>query len=133
VDAERLRKIRRIQRVQEDLHRLAEWRLSVLAREERVLAERQEALIASLNEDDVLHGLFVEAMARRLKTLAGEAERLRAAQEVQTERVLDEARRLKRAERMGDRAAADHRRGSEKRDLAALIEALAARPEPGRP
>lgn len=132
MDAERLRKIRRIQRVQEDLHRLAEWRLAVLAREERALAERQEALIASLNEDDVLHGLFVEAMARRLKSLAGEAERLRAAQEAQTERVLDEARRLKRAERMGDRAAADHRRGAEKRDLQALIEAMASRPEPDR-
>ena len=133
MDADRLRKIRRIQRVQEDLHRLAEWRLATLAREERVLAERQEALIASLNDEDELHGLFVEAMARRLKALAGEAERVHAAHEVQADRVLDEARRLKRAERMGDDAAAAHRRGTEKRDLQTLIETLAVRGDRGRP
>lgn len=125
--ADRLKKLRRIQAVQADLHKLAEWRLAVLARKEQELAEDQEALIGTLNSDDSLHGLFVPAMARRLRALAGETEVVRAARETQTERVLEEAKRLKRTERMSDRAAVDHARESEKVELQRLVEGLIAR------
>jgi len=125
--ADRLAKVRRIQAVQAELHRLAEWRLAGLARKQQELAEEQTVLIETLNDEDQLHGLFVGAMARRLRTLAGETERVKVAHEAQTDRVLDEARRLKQAERMVDRVSVDHRRETEKRDLQALVEALLAR------
>lgn len=125
--ADRLAKIRRIQAVQAELHRLAEWRLASLARKQEELATEQTVLIASLNDEDQLHGLFVGAMARRLRALAGETERVKVAREAQADRVLDEARRLKQAERMVDRASVDHRREAEKRELQALVEALLAR------
>lgn len=124
---DRLDKVRRIKRLQGDLHKLAEWRLAQLAQRERGLAQQQEALVASLNEDDQLHGLFVASMARRLKTLAGETERVRAMLEAQSGRVLDEAKRLKRADLMAGRVETDERREAEKRDLLHLIDALAGR------
>lgn len=124
---DRLDKVRRIKRLQGDLHKLAEWRLAQLAQRERGLAEQQEALVASLNDEDQLHGLFVAAMARRLKTLAGETERVRAMIEAQSGRVLDEAKRLKRADLMAGRVDSDDRREAEKRELLHLIEALAGR------
>jgi hypothetical protein len=124
---DRLDKVRRIKRLQGELHKLAEWRLAQLAQRERGLAEQQEALVASLNDEDQLHGLFVGSMARRLKSLAGEAERVRAMREVQSGRVLDEAKRLKRADLMAGRIESDERREAEKRDLLRLIEALAGR------
>jgi hypothetical protein len=124
---DRLDKLRRIKRLQGDLHRLAEWRLAQLAQRERGLAEQQQALITTLNDEDHLHGMFVASMARRLKSLAGETERVRAMLEAQSGRVLDEAKRLKRAELMAGRVESDDRREAEKRDLLHLIEALVAR------
>jgi len=124
---DRLDKVLRIKRLQGELHKLAEWRLAQLARRERGLAEQQEALVASLNGEDQLHGLFVASMARRLKSLAGETERVRAMIETQSGRVLDEAKRLKRADLMADRVETDERREAEKRDLLHLIDALAGR------
>lgn len=126
--ADRLAKVQRIQSVQATMHRLAEWRLAELQRHERELAERQQEMIHALNGDQRLHGLFVSAMARRLKALAGEEERTRAAREAQADRVLDEAKRLKRTERLVDRVEIEHRREAEKHELQRLIEGLGARP-----
>lgn len=125
--ADRLKKLRRIQAVQADMHRLAEWRLAVLTRKEQQLTDDQTALIGTLNSDDTLHGLFVAAMARRLRALAGETEVVRAAKETQADKVLEEAKRLKRTERMSDRAAVEHERSLEKVELQRLVEALVAR------
>jgi uncharacterized coiled-coil protein SlyX len=122
--ADRLRKARRIMAVQAQLHRLAEWRLAALVREEGELDASQQQLIGTLNEDAALHGLFVDAMARRLRALARETDRVKAAQEEQSRRLLEEAMRLKRAERMADRIGKEERRAGEKRDLQRLLEGI---------
>ena len=125
--SERRDKIRRIKRLQADLHRLAEWRLAKLAQQERSLAEQQEAMLVSLNDEDALHGMFVGAMARRLKSLSGESEVVRAMHDAQSERVLTEAKRLKRVDQMAGRVEDEHRRDAEKRELAQIVDALLAR------
>jgi hypothetical protein len=124
---DRLDKARRIERLQADLHRLAEWRHAQLVSRRGDLAVQQETLLATLNEDVSLHGLFVASMARRLKALAGETERLQAQIDAQADRVLDQAKRLKRAEKLAARVEDEHRRAAEKHDLISLIEAATAR------
>lgn len=123
--AGRLRKVRRIVEVQEELHRLAEWRLAHLGRQEDELREQQEELVRSLNGDSALHGLFVANMARSLRRLAAETERVVGAREAQRRRVHDEAMRLKRTERVEKRLERSEREAEEKRDLQAFLEGLA--------
>jgi hypothetical protein len=70
MDERRLKKIERILAIQQKMHRLAEWQLAALDRERQAVAENQERLVGALNADGPLHGVFVEAMARRLAALA---------------------------------------------------------------
>jgi len=123
--AGRLKKVRRIVEVQAELHRLAEWRLAHLGRQEDELREQQEELVRSLNADSALHGLFVANMARSLRRLAAETERVAGAREAQRRRVHDEAMRLKRTERVEKRLVRSEREAEEKRDLQAFLEGLA--------
>ena len=67
----RLAKISRIVAVQKQIHRLAEWQLIDLQRQEAELQERARLLIESLNGDTPLHGLFVESTAKRLRRVGG--------------------------------------------------------------
>ena len=99
---DRLKKIERILSVQGKLHKLAEAKLAALDRERQELAENEASLVDALNRDDPLHGIFVEAMARRLSALAREADKINRAREAQS-RVLTEAGlQLRRTERMTD-------------------------------
>ncbi|WP_051357063.1 hypothetical protein [Azorhizobium doebereinerae] len=123
---DRLKKARRIVAVQEQMHRQAEWRLAEIGRAkaetERVSAE----LITTLN-GDTFGPLLVEVVAKRLKVVAAETERLAAEQGRQSVRVRDEALRLKRAERMKEGVSRDHDRHQEQKMVAGILEGVAAR------
>ena len=120
----RLKKIERVLAVQEKLHRLAEWRLAALDREKAEVAGSQAALLGAFNRDEALHGLFVEAMARRLTALAREAERINRARDAQSRRLAEEGLRLKRVERMTERVRRAHLRQLTRRGFDDLLEAL---------
>lgn len=121
----RLKKVERVLAVQEHLHRLAQWKMAALEHEKAELAEGQAGLLSALNDDNQLHGLFVEAMTRRLTALAREAERLERARRVMEEQLSDEALKLKRTERMTDRVRREHALGRDKRLFQDLLETLA--------
>ncbi len=123
----RLKKIDRIMQVQEQLHRAAEWKLANLVRKQSELSEAQEQAIEALNDDGAFHGLFVDAMARRLHMLGSEADRVRQAQSAQTEVVREEALRLKTTERLSEKLGREQRRALEKRSFQELLEGLAAK------
>jgi hypothetical protein len=123
----RLRKTRRLLKVQEQLHQIAEWKLATLQRQGAELQSTQETLIATLNDDEALHGLFVEARSRRLQALAVEEGRVNAAQEEQKKAALDRAMQVKRTERMVDSLAVEHRRMTEKKDYLLLLDSLATK------
>ena len=78
----RLKKMERILTIQEKMHQLAEWKLAALDRE-KARAGRQSAKnwSSALNRDDRLHGVFVDAMARRLNALSREGDASGAARE----------------------------------------------------
>jgi hypothetical protein len=121
----RLKKIERVLAVQEQLHRLAQWKMAALEREKTANADGQVDLISALNADNQLHGLFVEAMTRRLAALAREAERLERARGVMEKQLSEEGLKLKRTEKMTDRVRREHQLGRDKRLFQDLLETLA--------
>ncbi len=122
---DRLKKVERVLAVQEQLHRLAQWKMAALQREKAANAEGQVDLLSALNDDNELHGLFVEAMTRRLAALSREAERLERARHVMEQHLSQEGLKLKRTERMTDRVRREHQLGRDKRLFQDLLETLA--------
>lgn len=123
--ADRLKKIERVLAVQEQMHRLAQWRVAAVEREKAEVNDGQASLLSALNDDNQLHGLFVEAMTRRLTALAREAERLERVRRAMEQQLSQEALQLKRTERMTDRVRREHARGLDKRLFHDLLETLA--------
>jgi hypothetical protein len=124
---DRRKKIERILALQGTIHRLAEWQLAALDRKQTELVADRGALFEALNADvPPLHGLFVEAMARRLTALAREEDRLGRAREAQQRRLVEEGLRLKRFERVNGRAQRDAAAAARKRGFEALLDALAS-------
>jgi CRP-like cAMP-binding protein len=110
--------------VQQQLHRIEEWRLAELRARLDELAADQKELIAALNEDDALQGLFIDSMARRLQSLSEAASATGKDTQLQAVRLLEQAGRLICAERLAKAADLQELRSNEKRDLAEAIERL---------
>ncbi len=121
----RLKKVERVLAVQEQLHRLAQWKMAALDREKAENASGQAGLLSALNDDSQLQGLFIEAMTRRLKALARDAERLERARRVVEAQLSEQALQLKRTERMTDRVRREDQLGRDKRLFQDLLETLA--------
>lgn len=119
---QRLSKINRLMQVQQHLHRSAELQLAGLQRKESELQADQEELLQTMGETDVLHGLFVDIVARRLKILALEESRTRVAIAEQKAVVVEKALQVKRSERLFARLKDEFRQKQEKTDLAAILE-----------
>jgi CRP-like cAMP-binding protein len=118
------RKVHRMLAVQQQLHRIEEWRLAELRARLDELAADQKELIAALNEDDALQGLFIDSMARRLQSLSEAASATGKDTQLQAVRLLEQAGRLICAERLAKAADLQELRSNEKRDLAEAIERL---------
>jgi len=123
----RLRSLQRILAVQEDLKRLAEWKLALLHRKEIDLQKDQERLVAFLDENHSFSPSYAKMLAGRLRTLSVQRETTAAERKQQTERVLEQARRVGQAERMIDTTTELLRRADERKDLADTIEAAVNR------
>jgi hypothetical protein len=128
----RLKKIERIVKVQERLRQLAEWDLARLDRTRAELRNGEESLLGALN-DEFLHGLFVEAMARRLKAIAAETERLNRARDRQMQRLVEESLKLKRTERMSERIRREQERQFWKRAFDEMLDTIDDGSAPGSP
>jgi hypothetical protein len=124
---DRVKKLARLIDLQEKMHRLAEWRLAAIDRKQDELAENRARLFETLNAGEPLHGLFIESMARRLNEIAREADRLNREREEQHQRLLEEGLRLKRYERMGEKARGEYMERDRKRGFQALLDAIGGR------
>jgi hypothetical protein len=120
----RLKKIERMLALQEKVHRLHEWRLAALDHRKAEIAESRMKLFEALNRDHPLHSLFVDAMARRLNTLARENDKLSIQRENQHRRLLDEGLRMKRIERMTGRFRREPLEQLRRRGFGDLLESL---------
>jgi hypothetical protein len=85
------------------LHRVEELKKIELQNQLGELKRSEEDIIASLNRDDAIHGLFIDTSSRFLRSLARQAERVSQAKEQQSRTLLDRAGKLRRAEKLRDK------------------------------
>jgi len=121
---ERLRSVQRILSVQGQICRIGESRLALLRSREAALHDERAELVAALNEDTLLHGLFIEARARRVRSVAAELGAVERERQAQVKRLLEATGRLKRVERVAAGLDRAWRAEIEKRALAELIDRL---------
>lgn len=121
---DRIQKLSRVLKVQEQLKRQAELKLSDLRREALELQSVQETLIQTMNDHETLHGLFVDMTAKRLQVMAGQATQIEAAAAVQQKVVFEAAMQAKRVEKVLSVLKDEKRRTDEKKDLLAVVEAI---------
>ena len=119
-------KVHRILDVQQQLHRIEEWRLADLDRTLLALAASEQELIRALNEDDALQGLFIDAMARRLASIAEQAARVGEEKTAQEQRLLEHAARKLCAERLAQAVDREVAQAADKRTLLDAIERFIA-------
>lgn len=120
----RTERIGRIVKVQEQLHRVEERLLA----EAQALVERlrqdETDLIAFLNAEDGLAGLFMDATVNRLRSIAEQVVQADAQRQAQAQRVIATGARLKAAERLLADAELEERREMEQRQLVEATERL---------
>jgi hypothetical protein len=119
-------KVHRILDVQQQLHRIEEWRLADLDRTLRELATSERDLIRALNEDEALQGLFIDATARRLASIAEQAARVGKEKTAQEQRLLEHAARKVCAERLAQTVDREVAQAADKRNLLDAIERFIA-------
>jgi hypothetical protein len=115
---------RRMLALQEQMHRIERWKLLELQGRLAELDTLRQDLIAALNDDDALQGLFLAATARRLTSIAREADDIGQQEQLQIERVGEQATRLVCAERLHDTVEEEARRASERLALLDIIDRL---------
>ena len=86
----------------------------------------QQELIRALNEDDALQGLFIDAMARRLASIAEQAARVGEEKTAQEQRLLEHAARKVCAERLAQAVDREVAQAADKRNLLDAIERFIA-------
>lgn len=128
---DRVARIGRILKVQQQLHRAEEWRLAEIEQQLQSLETGQQELIDGLNSETGLQGLYMDATVRRIKSLGDAARTAETDRAIQSGRVLETGSRLKAAERLMQRAEADARREEEESQLKEAVERLAAQ-APGK-
>jgi hypothetical protein len=121
---DRLRAMQRVLKVQTQIHRLAQWKLLGLERQEDALRDRQEKLLRFLDEEGSYTALFGKALMTQLHHVGEEKARVLVAKDEQAGQTLEESRRLGRMQNMvedlGDVAHAEQDRN----DLRDILELL---------
>ena len=102
---DRARKVQRMLAVQQQLTRIEEWKLADLERTLEHLEATQTELIGALNDHDALQGLFLDALARRLRATSDAAARVGQEKEAQSATLLEHAVRKACAERLAETVA----------------------------
>jgi hypothetical protein len=118
----RIKSLRRILAVRQDMQRLAEWKLSVLQGKETELQKDQERLFAYLDENHSFTPAYARTIAEKLRVLAATRQRVAAERQIQAEHLLEQTRRLGQSERRVETAVELLRRLDERKELADVIE-----------
>lgn len=115
-------KSRRILTAQQQLHRIEQWKMATLQRRLAELEASQLELISALNDTNALHGLFIDTTARRLSSLAEEAERVVREKNAQSLKLTEHASRVKSAEQLAQAIELDVQREGENKELLDIVE-----------
>jgi signal transduction histidine kinase len=121
---DRLRAMQRVLKVQTQLYRLAQWKLTGLERKEDALSDRQQHLLRFLDEEGSYTALFGEALMRRLRNVGEEKTKVLAAKQEQANQTLEESRRLGRMRNMVEDLGEEARIETDREDLRDILELL---------
>lgn len=97
---QRLKTVRRVADLRQQMQRIEEIKLARLSAEAAELEAKRAVVIATLNDDTRLHGLFVDAMAARLRRVDERQSALQPLKAAQQRQVLTQARLAKYAATM---------------------------------
>lgn len=117
-----MQRARRLLALQQQLHRIERWRLLDLEHKSAELDRERRELIAALNQDDALQGLFLDATARRLLSLAQQADEIAREEAAQQARVAEQAVLVACSERLAETEEETARHASERKALEDVIE-----------
>jgi hypothetical protein len=120
--SKRSEKARRVLSAQQQLLRIEQWKVAELQRRLAALEASQVELIGALNDTNALHGLFIDATARRLGSLAEEAERVAREAHTQSLKANEHAARVRIADRLAQAIVEDEERAAERKELMEIIE-----------
>lgn len=123
----RLTSIERILAIQSRMRSLAEWRQKAIERQAADAREQSRLLVATLNGDGPVDGLFTDMTARRLHRMSVSIWELQAAAAEQAKRVLAETGREKRILRLAGDVRRLKVRGDQDKALVEIIDAVEAR------
>ncbi len=122
----RLRRARRLVRLQDRMHRLAERELAVAEHRVRAADTAQEDLIRALNEASNFHEPIRATAVGRLKALAVAAQDLRAERDASAQQLRERATQHRRTALWVERLESAHRLHAERRDWAERLDRLTA-------
>ncbi len=118
----RAEKASRILSVQLQLQRIETWKLAELQNRLAELEATQAELIRALNDDEALHGLFIDTMATRLRLLSEESARVAVERDVQSRRTAEQSGQAKLAERLSASIELQEARADAQQELMDTIE-----------
>lgn len=127
----RLEKLKRIERLQKQLHDLSVWKLSNLAEQRDKLATAHVEMVEALGEGLLAFGGAAAAATRRIRSIEVEMTAADAAHAEQVKHAFAQGARSKMAEQVAGRAREEYRREAEKKSLAELIEQSLQASPPG--
>lgn len=112
----------RILAVQGQMRKIEEAKLGELQRKLQWLKDEQVGLIAAMNDDGALQNLFLDTMARRMKSLVEQEKGLEQQVNVQKLAVMKEAGKEKAAERLAKRRADEEQAKQAQKQLDEVME-----------
>lgn len=124
---------RRILAVHEHLHRIEVGRLSKLEREARDLKEEEARIVSYLDQNREMIAIFPDIVLQRLKANIQQQQSILQAVERQTAVALEQAKRVKQAERLVKNAEREREQELAREDLREIIERVSWRPDISAP
>jgi hypothetical protein len=130
---QRLLKAGRAVKVQQQLHKMAEVKLSEIGRKITAVRDDEAILLETLNKHDQLQGLFVAARAKRLQGLAVLAAQLEAAKSAQQQATFEKGMKVKRAEKMAGALKEEAQRFLEKKTFLEILDRMSSKKDASLP
>ncbi|MCU4179536.1 hypothetical protein [Bosea sp. BH3] len=127
MDPRRLKSIERMLAIQSRIRGLAEWRQKAIEQKAVAAKDESRALVASLNGDGPMEGLFADMTAKRLHRVTLSISELETAAAEQARRVMAETGREKRTERLVDRLRKVKLRADQDGALSEIMDSVEAR------
>lgn len=118
----RVKTLNRVQQLQKQLYDLSVWRLSLLEGQLASLEGARSELIQAKGSDPMYYGPLGSLAARRLRSVEREISSVKETQRAQAQHTFNQGGRLRLAERLLEKADANHRSHADRLELAEIID-----------